>query len=147
MTKEVMISIKGLQLNEEQGADNLETIIAGTYYKKNDSHYVVFDEVLEGYENTIKSIIKFNGKEMSLTRHGLVNVHMLFEEKRKNMTSYGTPFGNIMIGIEADNIDLEERENELKLQVAYDLEVNYEHLADCKIEMHITEKREPLKLV
>lgn len=147
MTKDVLISIKGLQFHEENGQDNLETITPGTYYKKNNSHYVVFDEVLEGYRESIKSIIKFNEKEMTLTRHGLVNVHMLFEENRKNMTSYGTPFGNIMIGIQAGDIALEEKEEELNLRVAYGLEVNYEHLADCNIEMRITSKNDSLNLM
>jgi len=147
MTKDVMISIKGLQFQEENGQDNLETITVGTYYKKNDNHYVIFDEVLEGYDESIKSTIKFNEKEMTLTRHGLVNVHMLFEENRKNMTNYGTPFGNIMIGIEAGAITLEEKEEELKLNVAYGLEVNYEHLADCNIEMRVTCKKDALNLM
>lgn len=147
MTKEVMISIKGLQFNDDNGQDNLETITVGTYYKKNDSHYVLFEETLEGYEESIKSTIKFNEKKMTLTRRGLVNVHMLFEENRKNMTNYKTPFGNMMIGIEAGNIVLEEKDETINLKVAYGLEVNYEHLADCCIEMRVTGRNDVLELL
>lgn len=141
MTKDVTISIKGLQFNDENGSDNLETITVGTYYQKNDSHYVMYEELVEGYQEPIKSMIKFNENEMTLTRHGLVNVHMLFEEKRKNITNYGTPYGNILIGIDTGKIILEEQEDELNLKISYGLEVNYEHLADCNIEMRVTERK------
>ncbi len=139
MTKDVLISIQGLQFHEGE-SDNIETITSGTYYKKNKSHYVIFEEITEGYEEPTKSIIRFNEKEMTLTKHGLVNVHMLFEENKKNITNYGTPFGNIIIGIEAGRIELTEEERQMQLRVNYALEVNYEHLADCTIHMNIREK-------
>ncbi len=139
MTKEVLISIKGLQFNEGE-SDNIEIITPGTYYKKNDNHYVVFEEILEGHKEPTKNMIKFNQKEMTLTKRGLVNVHMLFEENKKNITNYGTPFGNIIIGIEAGKIALTEKEKQMELLVSYALEVNYEHFADCNIRMNIREK-------
>ncbi len=139
MTKEVLISIKGLQFNEGE-SDNIEIITPGTYYKKNENHYVVFEEILEGHKEPTKNMIKFNQKEMTLTKRGLVNVHMLFEENKKNITNYGTPFGNIIIGIEAGKIALTEKEKQMELLVSYALEVNYEHFADCNIRMNIREK-------
>ena len=139
MTKEVLISIKGLQFNEGE-SDNIEIITPGTYYKKNENHYVVFEEILEGHKEPTKNMIKFNQKEMTLTKRGLVNVHMLFEENKKNITNYGTPFGNIIIGIEAGKIALTEKEKQMELLVSYALEVNYEHFADCNIRMDIREK-------
>ncbi|MGN0376609.1 MAG: DUF1934 domain-containing protein [Suilimivivens sp.] len=147
MEKEVLLALKGLQfVMDEEGAKALETITPAEYYKKNDSHYVIYDEVTEGFTDTTKNIIKFKGSQMEVTKKGLVNVHMIFEEKRKNMTSYNTPFGNILIGIDTDEVEIEEKADQIKVNVAYSLEANYEHMADCKIEMNIRPREEGINL-
>lgn len=147
MEKEVLLALKGLQFTmDEEGAQALETITPAEYYKKNNSHYVIYDEVTEGFEDSTKNIIKFSDSQMEVTKRGLVNVHMIFEEKKKNMTSYITPFGNIMIGIDTDKVDIKEDQDRIKVNVAYSLEANYEHMADCRIEMNIRPREEGLKL-
>ena len=147
MEKEVLIALKGLQFAlDEEGANALETITPAEYYKRNDSHYVIFEELMEGFTDTTKSVIKFRDSQLEVTKKGLVNVHMVFEENRKNMTSYATPFGNILIGIDTDEVEIREEEDRIQVNVAYTLEANYEHMADCKIEMSIRPREEGLEL-
>lgn len=147
MEKEVLLALKGLQFAmDEEGAQALETITPAEYYKKNNSHYVIYDEVAEGFGDSTKNIIKFTDSQMEVTKRGLVNVHMVFEEKKKNMTSYVTPFGNILIGIDTDQVDIKEDPDRINVNVAYSLEANYEHMADCRIEMNIRPREEGLKL-
>ncbi|MEG1846948.1 MAG: DUF1934 domain-containing protein [Lachnospiraceae bacterium] len=142
MTKEVLISICGLQFETGEDENRIETITAGDYYQKNNHHYVVFDEIMDGTEKPTRNILRFNGQELQITRHGVVNVHMIFEEKKKNLTTYTTPYGTIQIGIETDEIHLAEEEKQLHLNVNYALEINYEHLADCTIDMDIRPRKE-----
>lgn len=138
MTKEVLLSLRGLQFDAGSAdGDKIETITPAEYYKRNDSHYVVFDEVMEGFQESTRNIIKFKDNSLDLTKKGLVNVHMIFEEKKKNMTNYATPYGNILIGIDAKSIKMTEEEERIEVSVDYALEVNYEHLANCKIRMDI----------
>ncbi|MBO5094222.1 MAG: DUF1934 domain-containing protein [Lachnospiraceae bacterium] len=137
MTKEVLLSIKGLQFEGENDAGDLETVTAAEYYRKNDNHYVVYEEATEGFHDTTKNIIKWNGKTLDLTKRGLVNVHMIFEENKKNMTDYRTPFGSILVGIDTRQIEVEEEERQIRVHVDYALEINYEHLADCRISMDV----------
>lgn len=147
MDKEVLIALKGLQFAlDEEGANALETITPAEYYKRNDSHYVIFEELMEGFTDTTKNVIKFRDSQLEVTKKGLVNVHMVFEENRKNMTSYATPFGNILIGIDTDEVEIREEEDRIQVNVAYTLEANYEHMADCKIEMSIRPREEGLEL-
>lgn len=147
MEKEVLLALKGLQFAmDEEGAQALETITPAEYYKKNNSHYVIYDEVTEGFQDSTRNIIKFSDSHMEVTKRGLVNVHMIFEEKKKNMTSYMTPFGNILIGIDTDEVNIKEDRDRIKVNVAYSLEANYEHMADCRIEMNIRPREEGLKL-
>ena len=128
MTKEVMVSIRGLQFDQEMDSEEIETIQWGQYYKKNDTHYIIYDELM------------FKEHEMNLTKRGTVNVYMVFEENKKNMTSYLTPYGSILIGLDTSRVTFTEEEKEISVNVDYALEVNYEYLADCRIEMHIRPK-------
>ncbi len=140
MTKDVLLSIRGLQFEGENEAGDLETITAAQYYKKNNNHYVIYEEATEGFRDTTKNVICWNGKTLDLTKKGLINVHMIFEEKKKNITDYKTPFGSILIGIDTRQICVEEKEKQIHVNVDYALEVNYEHLADCQISMDIRAK-------
>lgn len=146
MTKDVLISVKGLQFGEEEHEDELESITSGTYYYKNGSHYVIYEEASEGFEEISRNMLKFKEHEMSLTKKGLVNVQMAFEEKRKNMSNYNTPYGDIMIGIDTRGVEINESEEEIALQVDYALEVNYQHFADCKIDIRIRPKKSGMEL-
>ena len=86
MTKDVLLFIKGLQFESGNDAGDLETVTAAEYYKKNNHHYVIYEEAMEGFRDTTKNIIKWNGETLDLTKRGLINVHMIFEEKKKNVT-------------------------------------------------------------
>lgn len=141
MTKEVLISLRGLQFDQSDAdAEKIETIMTGNYYEKNGRHYVLYDEVMEGFPEPVKNRIKFDGHALELTRSGAVNVHMLFEENRKNMTSYHTPYGNILIGIDTRKIHITQESDRIVVDVDYALDVNYEYLADCQIVLDIKSK-------
>lgn len=147
MTKEVLLSLKGLQFENSDGGQALETITPADYYRKGGSHYVLYDEVMEGFDDVTKNMIKFQNNCLEVTKKGLMNVHMVFEKDKKNMTSYATPYGNILIGIDTEAFRLEEEENQIRVEVAYTLEANYQFLADCKIEMSICPREAGMRLV
>lgn len=146
MTKDVLLAIRGLQFDVDNDESKVETINPAQYYMKNDNHYVIYDEITEGFSESTKNIIKFKEHSMDLTKRGLVNVHMVFEENKKNMTSYSTPYGNILIGIDAKKVSCKEEEEHIRVDVEYALEVNYEHLADCKIRMNIRSREAGMEL-
>ncbi len=141
MTKDVLVSINGLQIaRQSEEAEPMEVITAGDYYKKNNKHYVIYDEVTEGFAGTTKNIIKLQEDCVDITKRGITNVHMVFEKNKKNVTCYETPFGSLMLGINAKDIKITEEENDISVDVRYALELNYEHLADCTIKMAIQSK-------
>lgn len=137
MTKDVIVSLSGLQFSEDGMNEPVEVITTGDYYNKNGRHYVVYDEIMEGFEGTTRNRIKFGENFLDITKKGVANVHMIFEKDRKNLTFYNTPFGNILIGVDARSIKLKEEEHSIEVLADYALEVNYKHLADCTIRMHI----------
>lgn len=135
MTKDVLISLCAEQSG--QGAGTFETAVPGLYYEKNGSRYILYDEVMEGFDKPVKTKVKFKEGIFEIIRSGVINVHMFFEEHKKNMTNYNTPYGNILLGISTKRIDILNRPDEIKIKVDYELEADYGHLADCSITMKI----------
>lgn len=137
MTEEVLVSIKGLQMLGPEEEDETEVVTRGNYLRKGNKHYIRYEEVVEGMEGTIQNLIKVDENGMEVTKKGLTNVHMVFEKDKKNMTYYDTPFGSLLIGIAATDLDVKSSEKDINVTVQYALDVNYEHLADCTISMNI----------
>ena len=145
MTKEVLVTIQGLQFDAEsknnEELDKIESIYPGEYYLRSGSHYILYEELMEGEVTPIKSVIKLRDKEFTLTKKGIINTQMVFTEGKKNMTSYVTPFGNIMIALDTDKIVVEETEEELKIHIDYGLEANYQYIADCHITVIVSTRK------
>ncbi len=137
MTKDVLLTISGMQFAMDDEDEPIEVITAGGYYKKNGKHYVIYDEVTEGLEGVTKNVIKIHKDGMDITKRGAANAHMIFEKNRKSVTYYQTPYGSLLIGIDAKKMQIKETEKNIDVKVEYALEVNYEHLADCAITMNI----------
>ena len=140
MNKEVLISISGLQFTEDN-KDAVEIITVGDYYKRNGKHYLRYEEAMEGFEGTTSNLIKFDGHMVDITKKGITNVHMVFEEKQKNLTYYDTPLGNLLIGLSTNSIDFEEEEDAIRLKIGYSLDINYEFVSDCRISISVKEKK------
>ena len=100
----------------------------------------MFEEIIEGMDDPVKSMIKFKDGEMHLNKKGPINVNMQFLVNKKTLTDYRTPFGSIVIGIEATKVEFNEEEKRIVANVDYAMDVNYEHLADCKIKIDIRAK-------
>ena len=72
MTKEVLVTISGLQFSPETESESVELITSGSQYKKNTKHYIIYDEVNEGFSETTRNIIKLNDDFMDITRSCLL---------------------------------------------------------------------------
>ena len=133
MDKNVLIHIRGLQMMEPTDEQEpIELVVPGQYYFKNGSHYLRYEELMDetSAEPTV-NYIKISSKAVEVRKKGLVNVHMLFERGKKNMTYYSTPYGTVEMGIAATGVMIEESENGIDMKVDYALEMNEEYVADC----------------
>lgn len=139
MNRSVKLFISGLHLDAEAENEKLETFVPAEYFKKNDSHYLLYEERQEGFEKASKNRIKFKADSMELIRQGLMQTHMVFEKNKKHMTRYVTPYGVIMLGIDTRHIAVEESENKITVAVEYLLEADGEYLSDCKLQIRIEE--------
>ena len=137
MKKDVLITISGMQSDIYKDADKIEIITSGSYYKKNNKHYLLYDEVMEGQGEVTKNVARFDEGGFHISKSGFTNVNMLFEKNKRNIANYITPYGSMLVGIDASRVDVIENEENIQVDIAYSLDVNYEHFADCTLHMDI----------
>ena len=56
MTKDVLLSIKGLQIGENEQNDTIEVISPGDYYFRNGRHFFMYEEVMEGQKESTRKV-------------------------------------------------------------------------------------------
>lgn len=140
MTNDILLKISGLQMAGSD-SDTIETISPATYYERNGKHYFLYDEVTEGFDETTKNRIKIKEGYMELFKNGVTSVHMVFEQGKKNATYYYTPFGSLLIGIDATRVAVKEEANRITAEIDYALEINNEFVADCHIAIEATDDK------
>ena len=149
MTKDVLVSISGKHIDIMNGMaqeyagedDGIEVVTPASYYLRNGKHYIFYDEVVEGMAGAIRNKIKITGTDVvEIMRSGLSSSHMVFEKNKKNLTYYRTPFGQMLVGVNTRNMEINVGENKINVLVDYELDVNHEPMADCKIKMNIMSK-------
>ena len=144
MDKEVLIHVRGLQMmGVDDDQEPIEIVVPGQYYFRNGSHYLRYEEIMEEFSEPTVNYIKMSPKGMEVRKQGLVNVHMVFEQGKKNMTYYSTPFGTLQMGIAATNLELNESDGKIDMKVDYALDMDEGHVADCYLYVQAQSKNSP----
>ena len=122
MTKDVFVSISGMHEEiaetpavERDEAEAIEVVTPGSYYFRNEKHYIVYDEAVEGSSEMIRNRIK----------------------NKKNSTYYRTPDGQMLLDVNTRELEIQVTEDEIDVRIEYELDVNHEPMADCRIKMNI----------
>lgn len=142
MTKDVLVSIKGMQFMgiEDEPDEPIEIMTGGEYYFRNGSHYIKYEEVFEDCAETTSNLVKIKPDRIEVRKRGAANVHMIFEENKKNITYYETPFGKIQMGVSTTGIHVKEEEEKMHICIEYTLDMNDAYVADCTLDMNVLSK-------
>ena len=141
MNKDVLIHVRGLQMMETDDAQEpIEIVVPGQYYFRNGSHYLRYEEMMDDTAETTVNYINMSPNGVEVRKQGQVNVHMVFEEGKKNKTFYNTPYGTLQMGISATGLELKESEDGIQMKVDYALDMNEEHVADCYLTVQAQSK-------
>ncbi|MCR4955117.1 MAG: DUF1934 domain-containing protein [Lachnospiraceae bacterium] len=142
MSENVLFRIKGLHSNgdnsEEQ--DEIEVLNGAQYYKKNDTHYILYEEIAEGTTTVTKNLVKISKDKVEITKKGGVGTNMCFVPGKRHKTDYYTPEGMFSMGMDTKSVDMVEEDETITVIIAYAMELNNEHVADCRVELQIIKK-------
>lgn len=136
MNKDVLVSFTSIQY-DAGAANRTELDVQGLYYKKNNKHYLLYDEFMEGFKEPVKTKVIFAENVIEIVRSGPINVRMTFEEDKKNVANYLTPYGNIMLDINTKKISISETPDNIVISVDYTLEADNEKISDAGITIRI----------
>ena len=145
MNRNVLVSISGMQTSaESDGA--IEIISNGEYYFRNGKHYILYEEQVDEHSNCMdtKCTIKISENRMELIKKGDVTTRMFFEVGTPHISSYSTPFGDIVIGTTASVLRVNETEHELEAELSYSLDVNYEFVSECNLSIKVSDRPEEI---
>ncbi len=136
MTNEVVITVVGSQ---EDGDIVLTT--CGSYYKKDDMHYVFYQEQADSDSDIVKDKLKFNDTTFEITKRGAINSQMNFKRDDVTCNYYQTPYGPIDIEITTKSYDFKESDSQIDLNVYYSLSLNKQEGVECHVSVKIEAKR------
>ena len=117
--------------------DDIEVISPGEYFERNGAEFLLFEEHMDDTSQGTRNLVKIEPGRVSILKKGLINSDMVFEKGVQRQTHYTTPFGSVVLGITADNVAVERRPDEMKVELDYRLEINYEHYSECSVYIHV----------
>ena len=125
MEKEVVISIKGMQNFEGALPDVIELVTEGRLARDGESYTLSYQESeLTGLEGTLTTI-QVDGEQVTLMRVGEFNSQLVFQEGRRHLSMYNTPYGAMAIGVHTLHLlaDLDGQGG--RIEVDYTIEVDH----------------------
>ena len=140
MTKNVLVTISGTRMMND-GNEDVERVIPGTYSRKDGLHTVCYEEPGDGDEPGTLNTILIGSDGMQILKQGMANVRMAFLNRADRVTScYSTPFGDFMIGIVTRDIRIDESRDRLNVAVDYAMDIGDQHVSDCSINVEIVSR-------
>ena len=125
MEKEVIISIKGQQ--KFAGADNdvIELVTCGRLARDEKGYMLSYQESeLTGLEGTLTTI-QVEPERVTMLRTGQVNTQMVFQEGRRHLSMYNTPYGSMAVGVNTRHLYAELDEAGGDIEIDYAIEIDH----------------------
>ena len=125
MEKDVIISIRGTQDYSGTDPDTMELVTEGKLAVQDGALRLSYEESeLTGMEGTT-TVFQVEPEKVTLLRLGSVQSEMVFEEGRRHMSLYSTPYGNMEIGVRARRLNSTLELTGGRLEIDYDIEINH----------------------
>ncbi len=138
MTNEVLITVSGLHLSNESEQNTLEITTRGTYYNRNSSEYIIYDEYIDDIANIpTNNMLKIASDAVVLRKKGFINTTMTFKESTDTVATYTTIFGTLLFGISTSDIYVSRKDDSIELNINYSLSVNNDDISNCTMNVKI----------
>ncbi len=125
MKQDVIISIKGA-FGDECGEDeDMELITSGRFYEKNGKKYIVYEESeVTGFAAGTKTMLKIDKDTVTMSRNGVGGTYMVFENGKKHLGHYETPYGSFTVSTITDKMSVDFEETKGKISIDYFIDID-----------------------
>ena len=121
MKKKAIITVDSAVLNEEE--DMISVVTPGDFYEIEDGFKVEYNETkISGMEGT-KTTIIIRKNSFDLIREGTTETKMEFENNKRTVALYKTPYGVLDVKINTKKLDINIKEDGGTINTMYILEI------------------------
>ena len=137
--KDVLISIKGMQSLEEGGDDAIELVTDGKYgWSEKCSRLVYMESELTGLEGTRTSFM-IEPTGVVLEREGSVCTRMVFEQGRKHVFLYDTPYGTATMNVDTKRVRTSLDAHGGDMEIHYEIGIENNAVGSNCFRIHVQE--------
>ena len=145
MEKDVIISIKGIQRYDGMAPDVSELVTKGRLVREGESYTLSYQESeLTGLEGTLTTI-QVDGEQVTLMRVGEFNSQLVFQEGRRHLSMYNTPYGAMAIGVNTRHLLARIDEQGGDIEVDYAIEVDHALAGHSVFRINVKEAEDGLE--
>ena len=120
----MIISIRGIQRFEHAEKDTIELVTKGRLHQDEEGFTLSYQETeLTGLEGTLTTI-QVDGEQVTLMRVGEFTSQMVFQEGRRHLSMYNTPYGAMAIGVNTRHLlaDLNDQGGDIEIDYAIEID-------------------------
>ncbi|MCL1823263.1 MAG: DUF1934 domain-containing protein [Oscillospiraceae bacterium] len=141
MEKDVCIDIKSTQFaDDEKDVTELFTFGRLKRGRGQNKYKITYDESeATGFDGTVTLDVKGNDI-VTMYRSGDAMSNLVIEKGKKHHCHYGTPFGDFMVGVTADEIRSELSDDGGKLYLKYTIDINSSYMSETEMHINIKER-------
>lgn len=118
---------------EITGVDQVVQKTKAQYFYRNNCHYLVYEESIEGVEQPLKSRLKFKDGFLELVRHGAMDMTLVLEKDKSYTVQYKTPTGAIDLEFLAREVNVKQVGTQITAQALYSMGQGEWKQDDCKL--------------
>lgn len=136
LKKSILISLTSIQWQDKEKTET-ELVTKADYSVEDGVSVISYEDTsATGFEGSVTSIKADGGKSASIIRRGTANSVLTLEMGKKHYCQYGTPYGDLRIGVYTHKIE-NDLEKKGRLYMKYTLDLNSSYLSDNEIILNI----------
>ena len=141
MENNVIISIQGKQSFEDQEPEVIELVTEGRQSPDVEDGYTLSyqESELTGLEGTLTTF-QIEPERVTLLRVGEVNSQMVFEEGRRHLSMYNTPYGALAVGINTKKMRTQLSPVGGSIEINYALEIDHSVAGENLFHIRVRQK-------
>lgn len=146
MENNVIISIQGRQAFEDQEPEVIELVTEGQLAPDGEDGYTLSyqESELTGLEGTLTTF-QIEPERVTLLRMGEVNSQMVFEQGRRHLSMYNTPYGALAVGISTRKMRAQLSPSGGSIEIDYALEIDHAVAGENLFRIQVREKEPAIR--
>lgn len=137
MKQRIQLKLRSV-LEADDERTETELLTDGTIEKNGSSFVISYEESdATGFDGATTTITADGEKVVSILRRGTANSNLVIETGKKHYCLYGTPYGELTVGIFTHKISNTLFENGGSLYLKYTIDVNSAYMSDNEIYLDV----------